>query len=860
MAGTRVPVLAPDPETGRLRFATVDESEADIVIKAGGKRLTKAEGDTREAEMRQAEREEKAGVAGKVNTVIGAYMGAVNPLMYQGGPGSTGEAYNRGVTSGLTAGLSDVAARKALDATAGPGAGAKFAQQLDDVKTTSPYAHGAGEMMGLVGGTALGASTPAGAIGRIGGLAEGGAGALTKGLAARGALGKAAATGIGMGVRGATEAAIYSGATSATDDLVHDHEVNGEKLYTAIGHGALAGGTIGGGLGFTGSLAASGARAAGRGIISRLARGAEEVTPGIEATETRAGKLLGAGDRAVAPAAAEAVAKEVPLATRAEAAARKTASGLAFDSLGTTRRVSDAINAEVPGGTEAVGDWVNRNIRKGQSTAEVASTSRVDEFLPAIEGKVSQIGKAIGEETSRYNVRVHVDEIVKPAAEIMDAMSKDPTRIQGVEAFKQRVAQMGQAFDNANLIQADGTISLSDMYAQRARMERVAYELGRGSAAEQGFRQYLREVDSRLVSKLDEAARAAGQDGSQIRHLKREYQLGARALEAAQDGVNRIQGNNIFGIREGIGGLAGIATGHPVLGIAAAIGGKVAKQRGAAIGAHILSSAADSGFVARAVRSVDEIIGASAKGVIADLPPAAKASGKAPKKTAHTVEASQAETVALRSQADAIMQWQGQIRANPKRIMDALAEAAEVVGRTAGPRTASAYTSASLRAINYISRYVPVKDRRDPLDPRSVPPLTYDEADRLVRAHKYATEPGAVWKDFGRGVITPEGLDWANEVPEQFAEFRTELLAHVTEHMLKNRELSPGQRLRIDKLLGTPAGPDLRPDAIARHQEDFLEKVPDDASGPQPPQTGGQPVNMKISQAGFDAVEQRKAQ
>jgi hypothetical protein len=274
--------------------------------------------------------------------------------------------------------------------------------------------------------------------------------------------------------------------------------------------------------------------------------------------------------------------------------------------------------------------------------------------------------------------------------------------------------------------------------------------------------------------------------------------------------------------------------------------------------AAFLSRAADRGTFAKLLRQTDEARQAAVKGVLAEAP-AASSGGKATKKTPQSVAESQAETAQLRSQAAAVMEWQGQVRANPKRMMDALAEASEKVGRAAGPRTASAYTAAAIRAFNYISRYVPVKERRDPLDPRSVPPLSYDEADRLVRAHRYATEPQAIWKDFAKGIVTPEGLDWANEVPEQFAEFRQELLAHVTESMLKNRQLTQAHRLRIDKLLGTPAGPDLRPEAIARHQADFIEKAPDEQSGPQPPQAGNPPVNMKIQQSGFDAVEARKS-
>jgi len=841
----RVPVLAPDPKTGRLRFATVDESEADLVVSGGGKLLTKAEADTHDAEIRQTEREDKAGIAGKVSTAVGAYAGALNPLMYSGGPGSTGEAYNRGVTHGATAGLNEVAERKAIDATAGPGAGAKFAQQLDDVKTASPYAHGAGEMMGLVGGTALGAATPAGAIGRVGGALEGGANFLTKGLAARGALGKAAATGIGLGVRGATEGAIYSGVTSATDDMVHDHEVNGEKLYTAIGHGALAGGVIGGGLGFTGSLAASGAKAAKAGIVKSLSRGASEAKLGGSVAEAFGNP------------------NEFARGLAHEQAWKAVGGGFGLQS---TRYAKEAA-AHFPGGTKDIGEIGMRYgvLDTGPQAAtpleaawHAAKVGTPAEMLPRAEAALDGVGKRIGAITESSGARVNGVEIMNAVDEVAakyESAAATKPAARSVRAFAEDLRQSLGVKDFGD------TVAVQDLLRERKAMDRIFFadQATMDPKLALELKRNLRgKIEGLITEALDGASgKVPGELAAEYKALKKDFH-GLRILEeAAEDSAARAAKGATLGLGEKFAVASSVASGHfaaaPVLGL----GGKMIRERGNAAAAAFLSRAADRGTFAKLLRTADEARTAAVKGVLAEAP--AATAGKAPKRTAQTVEASQAETVALRSQADAIMQWQGQVRANPKRMMDALAEAAEVVGRTAGPRTASAYTSATIRAFNYISRYVPVKDRRDPLDPRSVPPLTYDEADRLVRAHKYATEPGAVWKDFGRGIITPEGLDWANEVPEQFAEFRTELLAHVTEHMLKNKQLSQSHRLRIDKLLGVPAGPDLRPDAIARHQADFLEKVPDDASGPQPPQTGGQPVNMKISQAGFDAVEARKS-
>jgi hypothetical protein len=76
--------------------------------------------------------------------------------------------------------------------------------------------------------------------------------------------------------------------------------------------------------------------------------------------------------------------------------------------------------------------------------------------------------------------------------------------------------------------------------------------------------------------------------------------------------------------------------------------------------------------------------------------------------------------------------------------------------------------------------------------------------------------------------------------------------------MLRNRKLTQSQRLRIDKLLGYPAGADLRPEAIQRNQSNYaaIDEAPQGAP-PAPSPTGNGPVNLKVQQTGFDAVEAR---
>lgn len=818
MAG-RVAVLSPEGQ-----FGTVDAADAEAVVKAGGKVLSKAQIDEREAQQRQDEAYEKTGTVGKIAGAVGTAAGVLNPLMMTGAPGTSAAAVNKGVQQGLGAGIVDAGVRQGLDRVA-PGAGHKYAQQVDDARLANSTAYGAGEIMGLAAGTAL-PVTPAGMIGKAGGLAERGAAFATRGLADGGALARATVTGAKMGARGAVEAGAYGGVSYAANQVLHDEEINGEKLLSVVGHSALAGAVLGGGLGATGSLAASGAKAAGRSLLRKLAAGADG------------------------------------------GAARSGANALAFDSLGTTRKIADKINTQVEGGTKAVGDYMNRRIREPQSLMQTTLSSRADEALPLIQADKAKLGGEIGDVIKGRPLRIHVDEaIAKPATAILDAMEKDPTLIQGAPAFKARIAQTVEAFNNAGKIAPDGTMSLSDLYYARANMERVAHELGPKSAAQQSFKSWLRQLDDTLVTKLDDAAKLVGEaDGAKLRGLKRDYHLASWAERAAQDGSNRIAGNNIFGLREAmIGGSAiggALVSDDPVggalKGVALTMGGRFVRQRGAAIAARALTRAADSAAVQRLLVQADTQVASAAKGVLREAPPAAERVTSTPKRTPAAEAASKvdskAETLDMRRRADAIVKWHAELQSNPQKVLDEVQEAAEIVGRSAGPRAASQYTAMTMKALTFVAKYIPPKERRDPLDPRSVPPLTYDEADRLNRAHAYAADPPRIWKDLERGHVTPEVIDAAQTfAPDQFDDFRAQLLGHVTDHMMNNRQLTQTQRLRLDKL-GIQA---FRPDSIARYQANFMQTPPDSSGAPKPAATGA-PVKMNVQQSGFDAVEARK--
>jgi hypothetical protein len=824
----------------------VDKAEVGQLYALGGRIAKREEQDLHDAEIRQEERAEKAGVAGKIQTVLGAAGGVLNPLAFTGGAGSVGESYNKGVTGGLTANLDEVVARKAIDATAGTAAGAKYAQQVDDIKLTSPTAHTAGEIMGFVAGAAAPVPTPAGAIGKLGNLAERGAGLVLKG--GGGAMRQALTTGGKMAIRGAVEGAAMGGVQSAADDLLHDNPINGKKLYAAMGHNALAGAVIGGGLGTGGSLLSSGIKSARAGAARSLMRASEGATAeagaaakspmlgGLLDADTQAWKASGGGFGLQSTRYAKAAAKYFPEGERA---------------LGEVSRRYGVL--EVPQGMTPT-----------QAMVHSAKVNTPDQMLPRAQVALDSVGKQLGTITEASGARIQ-------ATQVMQAV-EDVAKHYEATAATRPVGRSIRSFsadlvDSLGLRSLDDSTAIQNLIRERKGIDRIAFQdaptLDPKTALE-AKRMLRGKLEDIIETALDEAGgKVPGELRAQYTGLKKDYHKLSLLTETLEDSSARAAKAATFGLGEKGAAAMAVAQGNLAAAPVLALGGKVLRERGNAAAAAYLTRAAEQKAVAKLLKANDAARTAAAAGVLreAEVAPAKASKVKAPKQV--TAEEGRAQQREVISQANAIVKWSGDVKANPRKVLDALQEAGAVVGRAAGSQTSAAYTESTMRAMQFIMRYVPVKERRDPLDPRSVPPLTFEEASRLVRATNYATKPLTVWKDFERGIVTPEGLAAANEfMADDFAEFRAELLEHVTTHLAKGGRYSAAQRLRVDKLLGIPGGADLRGPALVQLQANLASEGPDNSSGPTPAKStggGNKPVNMQVQQSGFDSVEARKS-
>lgn len=850
------PVKAFDRLGNKIELPASDVPE---LVKLGGRVASPQELAEHKAEQEYAHKSTGEKIAG-----VARYS---SPAVFAASLLATGEApvlppsvesYTQGVGNTFGGGLPQLAVKEATKLAGGDQAARAYVDRADTAVTAHPTAHTLGEVAGFAGSLVAGGASPVGLAGKAGGVVESAAAKALAGVAERGVLGQAVATGGKLAARGAVEGAMLSGSTYATDAAFHDQPITGEKLFSAMGHGALLGGSIGGALGFSGSLAASGAQAAVQG----------------------AKRVVGSQIAKLATEADGAGAKLLPGAGQAERAAGKAANNLAVDALGATQAQQNKVLSKLGAdGREELGAWLNKNVpalakQEGETVSQSAwrafKGGRADDMLEQITPLKQAAGAKIGEVLKKNPATVEVSELLGRANEIYGEMVADPMMAAGAKAFSDRVKTTFDAL--AEKAAREGTpfgkLDAAETYYLRSGLEKQAIDAVAKSPANTAWKQWLREVDDVVVSKVDEAAKAVGNKTAraEIEAAKKEFRLAITAEKLADAGSKRVAGNNVFGLREGIGMAVGLATGSAVGGVVAGVGGKLLRERGAAVGAALLNQAVERGAVARTLELVDTTVARAAKGVIrepAKLPQRAEMSGAkvmALPRAAAVAGRPQAPPKAandIRRQADTVVRAVGEIRANPQAAMQRIQTASVDVSRVAGPNAAAAFTAAQMKALTFVSSQIPAKERRDPLDPRSTPPLTTEEAQKVVRAAKYAAQPMTVWQDFERGKVTPEGIAAAETfMPEQLQAFRQQLLAHVTDHMSRNQQLTATQRLRIDQLLG---GAVISAESVASLQANFAPLPPDQQSPAPPAPTGGEKVDLKVQQSGFDAVEARKS-
>jgi hypothetical protein len=792
VAEKRVPVLAPDPKTGALRFATVNESHAEAVVKAGGKVLSAKEA---AAEQLHADYEAK-GTAEKV--VGGATALAAGPIAGNALSGAgvitvapEVQALQQGESTGLTAGLDQVAVHHALEAVAGKDAAKAYAQNQKAVAEAHSGFKTAGELAGFAaaayGGSGLGGAAralPGVGISAVGGAAEGVAARALGGVAAKGVLGRALATSGELAARGAVEGALYGAANEITEADLGDRDVAADKLFSAMGHGALFGGLGGAALGGTGSLAKSavgGTVKAIRGGLSKAALAAEE-----------------AGEGALAKDGSKS------LANATDSWLHNKADDLALDALGATKvqarnamkGFSEAEQREVASYVRSVAiEPAAKDAGVLGAAFKAGAEGRADDMLAKIAAdKYGRVAEGLSGAVKGTKARVEVGTIGKAANDLADDMLKDPVRAAGAKSFLERAQAETDAIMRSGKVDlATNTMDAADAFYLRARMEKAAYEMGRqNNAAGEAYKQWMRKWDAHVVNAIDEAAAKAGSDGTaaEIRHWKRQWRYASAAEEMAELGAESVKRNNIFGIREAIGGAAGIAAGHPLLGLGTMVGGKVLKERGAAAASALLGKMADLGTLSTVVRKMDDQIGRSAKGLLS-----APAKG-----TPYELP-----TGTTRERADQALKAVTEAKADPEAFIAKVARTTEPMA-TSAPELAGALAQRMTDAVSFLASKVPSPPPPDPLDPHPTPMLTDAEASRLAKYAWYTERPARFFEEVEHGHLTFEGIETAKALmPGAFAELQARTAEGLATLAAQGRKPPFAERQKLGALLDFPA-------------------------------------------------------
>jgi hypothetical protein len=830
----RVPILIGN------RFATVDEADLPKMPK-GTRVLTKKEADDLEAdatkeaaEARDQERYDKLPTGVKVGGAIGTALSTVNPLMIGSTPGAPrpAAAYASGVTEGLTAGTGQGLVRQGIDATLGHDVGDKYAQQIEDQHAANPLAHGAGNLMG----------TTAGVVSSAGAAAENLA---TKGLARAGvqatsALGRAGVAAAELGARGAVEGGIIGGGEYAGEQLLQDHDVAADKIFAGMGTGALYGGA-------TGAVLAGGLSLAGSGLRAGLSRAVSREGADIgvrQVSEEAAGSFPKlATDATVddAVAARQAIDAAPPRSAGASStvteAGKRLANDLWADSLGATkvqmRKALENLGPNPAANKLEVGEYVGQIMRahlgEDASAWAVGKSGRADDILKVIEAdKAGRIVAGLDNSLKAAPARVDMAAVFGRAGQEVENMMRDPIRAAGAEAFWNRVSREMEALKLSGKVAPDGTIDAVEAFHLRSGLAKNAYEVSKVSGhAGDAYKAFLRDLDTTTIAAIDESASKAGQSsvGDQIRYWKRQYQLATKAEAMATGGAERYAGNNFFGLREGIGLSTGLAAGHAVVPLVSALGFKVAKERGKAVAAYMLSQSAERGTLARLVSKTDDQIARASKGLIA-LPEkgAAKASEVMPPPRAVVTKAL-ARVAAF--------------QANPDDFVDHATQQTEAMA-THSPEIATGLVQRQVKAMAFLSDKVPQQGDPDPLDPHPKLHMTPSEEASFGRYAWYCEKPDRFFAEVARGKLTPEGAEVAQALmPRAFEELQAQTFEALTTQLARGKRLPFRQRELLGQLLDFAATPAQRPDHRVFLQQNVSDVLPSNeriaTAGPKGP-------------------------
>lgn len=795
--------------------------------------------------------EKATGIAGNVGAAL---TGNVLALGGATGAHPALDAYNQGVTSGLSAGTYEGLVRQAVTSLAGKQAGAAFEQHSRDLGTAYSGAHTAGEMMGMLGGAALGGEAgaaskflPGAGISALGNATEQ---LVARGLAstaARGVGGRAIATAAGMGAQGLVEGALYGAAQQFGENMLGDAENVGDKVFAATGMGALYGALGGAAIGGAGSLAKSGVVAAAKGVGSGIAKMGEAfeakaaakaaAEEGAEVGYRKAARAVEAGSEPSAVAKAWDAGKDV--ATQKgwayEQAFKAAAGGMGHSP---TRPMKLAAR-QFESVEKDLGEIIVRHgiIDVTDSAGAAFMNGKAANMVPKAQAAEEMVGRRIGELTAASGAAV-------PAAKIdaiIDKVAKPYEGLAGRRSIGSSVREYGDELrDVLGLHAGKGEVTVQSLLEQRKALDQLVYQETKAldpKARVQALRDVRAGLEDAITGAMDSASgKAGGELATEYKALKRDF-MGLRIVnEVLEDSAARQTKAATFGMSSLIGGAA---TGGLGTGLIAATGIKLAKDRGNAAAAVMLYRMAEQGSITRAMMAVDSQIGRSAKGL---LEPVASSGGSTARDPIKVARRATEQISSLTSRPEAVAERATTLTEGMTQV------APNVAGKVATNMT---------RALAFLNSKMPPNPQTDPLAPGRKRSWTQTDAERFARYVEAAENPMGVLQDFERGKVTPEAVETLRVLtPTLYRDLQIKTLDAIAEQLSAGKPVSFESRLKVGTLLGIQADPSLNPRVRDWLQGNIAGAAAAAGGSMQPAPSGpvSKPIQLKTQYSAFDRL------
>lgn len=890
MAEPQAPAIQPDAEipayspTGEK--VTIAARDADQLIAAGGRVAS-----TRDI---QQEKLDAIPAAAKV-----AHVAMGDPGFWlQGGQFTPeGETFSKGVASGATMGLSDLAGK----GVAGAYGGDKLATQYRDTSNAfdaeSPMAAKLGEGVGMVAGTiaggamggAIGTSAramearqalglgnlafamPSTAIGALGTATENAMARLTAGMLARGALGRAGSTALQWAARGAVEGALMEGMHQTTDDLFQDHDLAAQKILMAGGKGFLTGGAIGGILGGAGSLAKSGlgGLSALRGVSGSIAERAEgQVARSLGEAESTAARAEANSAEALAQATKArnaAAANAGSLESVERTAGESVSAGERKAGAGFFERQANKQAAEALGGGQAdiAKAAKNLGVNPGEAQEELGSYLLRKNVIRAGD-RAGDLQKTLGAVVDADNAALaalvkksgasstHMDELYGIANGIYKQARMDPDVPKKVaDIAGESLRNIEDSFLAAGKLKNGGELALDDLNRIRKSIDKLSYDTPLESKAGGTLLHDFRDkIEKLFISKLDEAgAKAATPElRAAYQATKQDVRMGILSEKLVATGAKRETANRAISLTDFTNAGAALVAGGPVAAAGALGLSKLVRQHTNSTAAVLFSRLSQRTAAEAALHTFDDVASRAASGLLKTVGKDAAAEGIAAKNLArnagrgYAAGAAKAAAKKAAPEADNVISRARTAMDEVKFANDNAVMMARIDQRTGdlkanAPKLAGAMANTMTRAASFLASKMPVETKPYTTlgAPDQKPTIDAVQAAKFLRYKEAVDNPQGCLDRFARGEVRREDCETLKAVaPLAFQQIQLRTQRKLDEARDSGKPIPYEQRLKLSIVLDIQGDASLAPGMIRVMQRNLTTPQDGGTTGPKP--------------------------